>query len=73
MTEIDEGLQSSNMEKGDVEKLWKKLSRDNANQVKQIEESLTKQIGKEIQNKFVVVCEKSEALENRFVHFEEQI
>lgn len=41
--------------------------------MKAIEENVSKLVGKEVQNKYIILNEKLEEMDNRFVHFEEQI
>lgn len=39
--------------------------------MKGIEENVSKLVGKEVQNKYIILNEKVEEIDNRFVHFEE--
>ncbi|CAD8134094.1 unnamed protein product [Paramecium pentaurelia] len=66
-------IQQVSLDKGQLEKLEKKISKDNLAGIKSIEDNLFKSLNKEIQQKFMVMQEKLEDINQQFGGINEQI
>ncbi|CAK62117.1 unnamed protein product (macronuclear) [Paramecium tetraurelia] len=66
-------IQQVTLDKGQLEKLEKKISKDNLAGIKSIEDNLYKILNKEIQSKFMVMQEKLEEISQQFGGVNEQI
>ncbi|CAD8046524.1 unnamed protein product [Paramecium primaurelia] len=66
-------LQQVTLDKGQLEKLEKKIQKDNLAGIKSIEDNLYKILNKEIQQKFMVMQEKLEEISQQFGGVNEQI
>ncbi|CAD8049442.1 unnamed protein product [Paramecium sonneborni] len=66
-------IQQVTLDKGQLEKLEKKIQKDNLGGLKSIEDNLYKTLNKDIQQKFMVMQEKLEAIGQQFNGVNEQI
>ncbi|CAD8133853.1 unnamed protein product [Paramecium octaurelia] len=66
-------IQQVSLDKGQLEKLEKRISKENLAGIKNIEDNLYKSLNKEVQSKFMVMQEKMEEINQQFGGVNEQI
>ncbi|CAK70981.1 unnamed protein product (macronuclear) [Paramecium tetraurelia] len=66
-------IQQVTLDKGQLEKLEKRISKENLAGIKNIEDNLYKSLNKEVQSKFMVMQEKMEEINQQFGGVNEQI